>query len=106
MLKTVNKYIVRDWWNEAVIGVDTRADAEEFLLSVAEEGAFEDFCDNLINDDWTLEQYFKFKGSWRDKAVAQFGLSQVSDIGYVLWNYVYSWYIEEVPMLVEDTNED
>lgn len=106
MLKTVNKYVVRDWWNSAVICVDTRADAEEFLLSVAEEGAFEDFCDNLIHDGWTPEQYFKFKGGWRDKAMEQFGLNQVSVIGYALWNYVYSWYIEEIPMLVEDTNED
>lgn len=106
MLKTVNKYVVRDWWNNGVICVDTRADAEEFLLSVAEEGAFEDFCDNLINDDWTLEQYFKFKGSWRDKAVAQSGLSQISTIGYVLSHYVYSWYIEEIPTLIKDTNED
>lgn len=101
MLKTVNKYVVRDWWNNAVICVDARADAEEFLLSVAEEGAFEDFCDILINSGWTPERYFKFKGSWRNKAMEQFGLSQISVIGYALWHYVYSWHIEEIPMFVE-----
>lgn len=49
-------YSIYDNYKKENIGIGfmKREDAEEFLLSVAQEGAFEWFCDYLYGDYWHL----------------------------------------------------
>lgn len=51
---------------ELVVG--TRADAEEYILSLAEEAAYEDYVADILYYDMTIAEHLKDKARWMEKA--------------------------------------
>lgn len=88
------KFIVWNSINSDLICCDSRASAEELVLSIAEE---EDFVEcnygiNKMNDADTFEEYIDTLRDWWKKY-------HCSNEGIALYLGGYNYYIREIPSL-------
>lgn len=53
----MQKYIVMDYYNEPIVIAATESDAQEFILSLVEERAYERFCKSDLSAEEYLNQW-------------------------------------------------
>lgn len=90
-------YVIFDAYEGAntKIAFANRADAEEFLLSVAEENAFKWFCDYLYSDYWNLGTPEAVFTQWKQEQ-NEYGYTNYSTTCYALLNGLEDFVINEV----------
>lgn len=79
--------------------VGTRADAEEYILSLVEEAAYEDYVADVLYYDMTTAEHIEDKTRWMDRANGFRSRPWQTLYGFLLNYHGDDYWISEVGVL-------